>query len=474
VNRTNEPVELDLATASARLEDRALSSVDLTRACLARIAALDRTLHAFITVSGERALDAAAEADRRASRGERFGPLDGVPIAVKDNIDVAGVPTTNGMASRRDRVVGRDAEVVRRLRAAGAVIVGKLNMHEAALGGTGDNPHFGRTENPHRPGHTPGGSSSGSGAAVAARLCFAALGTDTLGSVRLPAAYCGVAGIKPTFGLVSTSGVVPLSKTLDHVGVLTRSARDLELVLDVITGSPGESNADHDSRASTSAPAERTAIAAENVAMDRIVLGRPRDFDHIGIATEIVNACQRAIALLVTLGCRVRDVDVLTENPERVRRAALLVIEAEGAMAHADEVEARAFSADIQAMLEYGRNVSAELLGGACRTLAEARLDVLRALGDVDLLVLPTACESAFPFAEPAPAGQALLTSLGSVAGVPAASVPMGMSSDGLPIGLQIVGRPFAERIVLGTARAYESAAGWDMRPSARPSPVRW
>jgi aspartyl-tRNA(Asn)/glutamyl-tRNA(Gln) amidotransferase subunit A len=455
--------DLDLATASALLAERRLSSVELVRGCLARIEALDGVLHCFVTLTPDTALAAADASDERATRRARLGPLDGIPLALKDNIDVAGVPTTNGIGARRGAVATDDAEVVRRLRRAGAVILGKCAMQEAAFGGTGDNPHFGRTANPHRLDHSPGGSSSGSGAAVAARLCPAALGTDTLGSVRLPAAYCGVLGIKPTFGLVSTRGVVPLCWTFDHVGVLARSARDLGLVLDAMAGY------DPESAESRQAPPGWRAAVADDGRVNGLVLGRPRAFDALVVNPEIASAWEQALDLLAELGCTVREVELPGYDPERARRAAVLLIEAEGAVAHGEILarEPNALSPDVRVMLEYGRDASAERLVRAGRVLAGARLAARQALAEVDALALPAACETAFPFSAPAPATQAVLTALANIAGLPAVSVPMGVTRTGLPMGLQIVGRRFAEATVLVLASAYERAAAWDLRPRA-------
>ena len=235
-----DPAHLSVAELSAAFEAQQLDALSVTRSVLARIEALNPALNAYLTVCGDTALAEAAEASARAAAGQRRGVLDGVPIALKDNIDLAGLPTSNGFAQSEKlppwRLPKEDAELVRRLRAAGAVILGKLNMHEGALGATSDNPHFGAAINPHRPGYTPGGSSGGSGAAVAAGLCAASLGSDTGGSIRIPASYCGVVGFKPSFGLVSTRGVVPLSWRLDHVGPLTRTVADARIVFDALRG----------------------------------------------------------------------------------------------------------------------------------------------------------------------------------------------------------------------------------------------
>src|SRR5271170_6107307 len=232
----SDPTFLSIARLTSLIDQGALDPVALTRTCLERAENVGRPLNAFILLCRDAALGEAEAAAQRARAHRRRGPLDGMPIAIKDNIDVAGLPTSNGFGGAPWRMPTADAEVVRRLRAAGAVILGKLNMHEGALGATNDNPHWGRAINPHRAGFTPGGSSGGSGVAVAAGMCAAAPGTDTGGSVRLPAAYCGVVGLKPSYGMVSTRGVVPLSYTLDHVGPLTRTVEDAALMLRAMAG----------------------------------------------------------------------------------------------------------------------------------------------------------------------------------------------------------------------------------------------
>ena len=233
---TTDIVALDIAELTQAFDAGKTTSATATNTYLDRIANQNGALNAFITVMADAARQDASASDKRRAEGKALGPLDGIPIALKDNIDVAGVPTTGGIEAYRRSVPEKDADVVRRLREAGAVILGKLNMHEAAHGATTANDAFGYCQNPHKPGFTPGGSSGGSGAALAAGLCAGALGTDTLGSVRIPASFCGIAGLKPTYGLVSTRGVMPLSYALDHVGPMARSCEDLTVMLSVLAG----------------------------------------------------------------------------------------------------------------------------------------------------------------------------------------------------------------------------------------------
>ncbi|MFN8557839.1 MAG: amidase [Dehalococcoidia bacterium] len=228
--------ELTLTEAAAQVRTGQVSPVDLVRAMLDRIERLDGTLTSFITVTAEAALAEAQRAEAQAALGGALGPLHGVPIALKDLFDTAGVRTTGGSKILADRVPDADAGVVARLRMAGAIVLGKLNMHEFAFGVTTDNPHFGRCNNPWNVGHTPGGSSGGSGAAVAAALCYASLGSDTGGSIRIPASYCGIVGLKPTYGRVGRGGVLPLAWSLDNAGPMAKTVRDTALLMNVIAG----------------------------------------------------------------------------------------------------------------------------------------------------------------------------------------------------------------------------------------------
>jgi len=440
-----------------------VTAVDLTDACLARIAAQDGELHAVTALTADAARQAAAEADQRRRDGKTRGPLDGIPVALKDNIDLAGTPAAAGMTSRRDIVSDADAFVTRRLREAGAVILGKVNMHEGALGATNESPLHGRTFNPHRAGFTPGGSSGGSGAAVAAGFCCAALGTDTLGSVRIPSSYCGVAGIKPTRGLVSPGGVVPLSWSFDHVGPLARSVRDLGLILEAIAG--------HDPACAESiaAPEGARYDPGDATRLTGVRLGRLEGLEAIGVESDIIAGVDAAVEVLVALGAEIVPVSLEGYDFSRLRRAGLLITEVEGAVAHAADLAERPdeLSDTFRAMLLYGASLPATRIVEAQRDIAAAGVLVAGAMAELDALVMPTAPQTAFDFNEEVPVNQADLTSIANLTDRPAVSVPMGFSSNGLPMGLQFLGRRFGEAAILRFARAYELAAGHDMRPRA-------
>jgi len=458
----SDPTGLTVADASRRLAHGGITSVDLTDAYLARIAALDPTLYCYVTTRVDGARAEARDADARRARGDSRGALDGIPVALKDNIDVAGVPTTNGMGPHGDTTPARDSEVTRRLRAAGAVILGKLNMHEGALGGTTDNPHHGRTQNPWRVGFTPGGSSGGTGAAVVARLCAAGIGTDTLGSVRLPAAYCGVAGLKPTHGVVSARGVVPLSRRLDTVGPIARCVADLGLMLDVIAGFDPEYPGSVERRSEATHPAEKADLTG-------VTCGIIANLDLIEMDADVRSAFARTIEMLEALGASIRRIDLPDYDPTTARRAGLLVCEADGAAVHERAMTEwpGAFSAEFRRMLEYGRDAARERLTKAERVIESAAFEIRRLLREVDLIVSPTTPQPAFPFDGPVPVDQADLTAIASFGGCPAVSIPCGLTRTGLPMGLQLIGRPLGERALLAAARVLEARCSFAATPPA-------
>ncbi|HYC03744.1 MAG TPA: amidase [Azospirillaceae bacterium] len=456
-----DPTSLSVTELSQALASGAVTSEAATRAYLERIEAMDGELRCYVAVCAETALAEAVASDQRRASGDALGPLDGVPVAVKDNIDVAGVTCTAGMEVYRHRVPDRDAFCVERLREAGAVLLGKLNMHEGALGATTDNPFYGRCRNPVDPARTPGGSSGGSGAAVAARLCAAALGTDTMGSVRIPAAYCGVAGLKPSYGLVSTAGVVSLSWTLDHVGPLARTVQDLGLLAEVLVWFDP---AGADSRP---APPGWTALIGperRSRPLSGRRLGRPDAVDKVGCEPAVLEAYEHALDVLRVLGAEIIPLSIEGWDPGPTRRAGLLISEAEGSMAHeaalADHPEQ--FSDEFRGMLTYGRDASGLRLAKAYRRILDAAHAVDSAFGlggeRLDALVMPTAPQAAFPFGAPIPPNQADLTAIANVTGRPAVSVPMGLDADGLPLGLQFVGEKAGEQALLRMAASFEAA----------------
>lgn len=437
--------------ATAQLEALAAGRVTaaaLAEAQLEQIARAQPTLNAFITVDHERTLAAARESDARRRSGKP-GPLEGLPMAVKDNLDAAGWRTTAGMATRRERLPAtEDAAAVARLRAAGAVILGKLSLHEAALGADNDNPHFGACHNPHRQGWTPGGSSGGSGAAVAAQLCAAALGTDSMGSVRIPSSYCGVFGLKPSFGLVSPRGAVTVSRRLDHVGPLARSARDLGLLLDVLAGFDPEC-------------AESRRVPLEAARGGTLAIGVP-EFSGLNVDDDVRRAFAEGLARLRALGHRVSQLPGSAIEPGRLRRAGLLVCEAEMLVEHADDWSSRRadFSPALAGMLAWAESRSAKDFAAADRLLDAGAITMQRWLAACDLIAWPSTPQRAFAFGSPVPANQADLTCLANMAGVPALSLPLPVPPGELPIGLQLIGPAGSERTLIALAESFSAGSG--------------
>jgi len=430
---------------------RGESSVERTEAFLARIADWNPRLNAFITLTEAAAREAAAAADARRAHGAARGRLDGVPIALKDNIDLAGVPTTAGVGARRRSVAGADAEVARRLKEAGAVILGKLNLHEGAHGATNANAAFGACINPHRDGHTPGGSSGGSAAAVAAGLCAAALGTDTLGSIRMPASFCGVVGFKPTRGLVSTHGVVPLSRMLDHVGPIAPRVDDLLPVLKAISNVFPRSG--------------------DTGRLNGLRLGRLADFARRGgsaLDPDVAAGYEAALAVLRDLGAQVVDVSLEGFDALAVRAAALRIIESELAGVYSVDLarDPAGFSDALRAAARSGGSHEAAALASARDAIRDVRAVAERLFARVDALLTPTTPCTSFSFDEAAPRRLSVYTAFANYAGAPSASVPMGFSRRRLPMGLLVTTRPDDDGTTLRIAAAYERAAGWDMRPT--------
>jgi aspartyl-tRNA(Asn)/glutamyl-tRNA(Gln) amidotransferase subunit A len=441
--------ELDLAEASRGVRERSLSPVELTRACLKRIERYNPRLNAFITITADRALAEARAAEGEIAKGHWSGPLHGIPIALKDNIDTAGVRTTAASAVFADRVPAEDAEVVRRLKEAGAVFLGKLNMHEFALGTTSAISHFGPVHNPWDLERIAGGSSGGTGAAVAASLCFGAVGTDTGGSNRIPAACCGVVGLKPTYGVVSTRGVIPVSSAFDHVGPMCRTVADTALMFRAMT----DHRIAHECRTDP-------LPAISNLRVG--VIKSPRSLcDDTAVDPEIKAAVEAAIGVIRPLVAEVREVEL--PNPEQLGR----LIDYEGYVFHAQNLAQTPERYDMRtrATILEGKQIS-KAEGTQLRLeLEQHRAKIREAFSRVDLVMLPTLPslpllirEATKPFAQPA------CTFVFSLGGLPSMSVPCGYSRSGLPIGLLIGGPPLSEPRIFALAQAYERAKDWRRR----------
>lgn len=457
---------LTLAEAVKALGRGKLSATELTDACLARIAAIDPQLNSFITVTGDEARAAARELDRELARGRRRGPLHGIPLALKDNIDTAGIRTTAAAKGFADRIPTADAAVVERLKAAGAVLLGKLNMDECAYGVTSTSGAFGAVRNPWDTTRVAGGSSGGPAAAVAAGLCFGALGTDTGGSIRQPAAWCGLTGLKPTSGLVSARGLVPLSWSLDHVGPLARTAEDAALLLQAIAGYDPLDPASVDTARVDTPSVDYPRAATAGVRRLRLGVVRAPYFDELD--PDVAAAVDAALRELTSITAGTRDVAL-----PAVPNLALLFVEAAAALGPAVNAAPAGFSAGIRALVATGEKITATDYAKAKRELALVRHAVRAAFSEVDILVTPTTPDLPSPVdAGPAPARRgpplsARNTTPFNIYGLPTISVCCGFSRGGLPIGLQLAGPALADGTVLALARAWQQRTDWHRRRPA-------
>lgn len=472
---------MSLSETVARVRRKEISPVELVRAALDRMAELNPKLTAFITVLADQALDQARRAEEAIAQGRAgsLGPLAGVPVGVKDIIRTAGVRTTCGSRLLADYVPDEDATVVRRLRSAGAIMVGKTNTHEFAFGATGVNPHYGASRNPWDPKCVSGGSSGGSAVAVATGMVFAALGTDTGGSIRIPAAACGAVGLKPTYGRISKHGIFPLSWSLDHAGPITRTVRDAALLLQILAG-PDPLDA---STAVRPVPDYSKALDhAATESLKGLKLGVPRSWLETRIEAGVRARFEDAVKTLADLGADVVETDYPPADPMMLANRLLAL--AEAAAYHAPFLKDRAhlYGADVRARFEMGQYIMARdyILGQRLR--GEIAWVVARAMSRVDAVIMPTLPvvapligqdfvewpegagqgEAAAAAREAVPDALIRFTAPINVTGQPVISVPCGLAGPGpgLPVGLQIVGRAFDEETVLRVAAAFEAARG--------------
>lgn len=456
---------LSLREVAAHLRDRKVSPVEVLDAVLARTAVVDPQAHAYVTPMFEEARAAARAAEREIA-GQYRGPLHGVPIALKDNFWTQGIVTAAGSKLLADFIPPEDGTVVARLRAAGAIITGKTNMHELALGGSTTNPHTGDTHNPWLLDRIPGGSSGGSAAAVATGCCYAATGTDTGGSIREPAAYCGIAGLKGTYGRTSIYGIVPLAWSLDHAGPLTRTVEDAALVLNAIAG--------HDPRdvCSVDLPVPDYTVGLGD-GLHGLRIGVPRPYFFERVDGEVSAAVEAAISVLRDLGASVEDVSF----PSAAWAPTLFpfINRPEAASFQERFLRTRPEDyGDIRINVELGEVILATDYLRAQRLRTAMRQELEALLTGMDAIITPTARTVAHPIGQPFPtAGGQPVTrfelQLGftvpfDLTGTPAISVPCGFSSEGLPIGLQIAGRAWDEPTVLRIAAGYERATDWHKR----------
>ncbi len=464
-NKLNALARLTIAEAAPLIEKRQLSPMELTRACIDAAAVLDPLRKAYITPTFASALAEAKRSGEEIARGKYRGPMHGIPVALKDLFETAGVLTTAASPLRKDHIPSEDAEVVRRLRAAGAISLGKLNMHEWALGTTNINASYPTARNPWDTSRITGGSSGGSGAAVAAGLCFGSLGSDTGGSVRIPASLCGISGLKPTFGRISTRGAVPLAWSLDHVGPMARSAADCAILLEAVAGF----DALDPLSADVPAP-DYTAFLERGAEGLRIGVPTGHFWEHEQADAEVAPTVRHSIAVFEKLGSMISEIDL----PEVIYSDDLRFFLAEAAAYHETRLREspNAFGPSVYERLEPASHVTGPEYASARLRQMETRRALRNVFESFDLLLLPATLATADRIPEsPADVGRAALlgrnTRPFNIAGVPAISIPCGFSTLGLPIGLQLVGPSWAEGTVLRAAHAYQQATDWHRRVPA-------
>jgi aspartyl-tRNA(Asn)/glutamyl-tRNA(Gln) amidotransferase subunit A len=445
---------LSLRKAADLLRSKAVSPVDLTQACLKRIERFNAALNAFITVIPDAALATAREMEADQHRGKWRGPLHGIPIALKDNIDTAGVRTTGASELFENRVPSDDAEVAKRLKSAGAILLGKLNLHEFAYGGSSTVTHFGTMHNPWALDRVTGGSSGGPGIAIAADLCYGSLGTDTAGSVRMPAAHCGIVGFKPTYGRVSARGVMPLSWTLDHVGPMCKTVEDAALLLNCVAG--------YDDLDPTTANVPVPDYThALRLPTSRMRLGIPRKPFFENLDPEVAGAAEAALDVLRRLTAGAHDVQLPSfGNPATIWGPEALVYHSQW-LAESPEK----YQPGTRTALQRSMEARATDYVRARREVEILRREIKTVFATTDLLITPTMKTPPPLLGAPGAAGGGgNSNSAFDVFGLPTISIPCGFSASGLPIGLQISGAPFAEPVVLALAHAYEQATDWHNR----------
>jgi len=442
-----------LLAASQAIRAKQISPLELTQICLQRIEAINPQVNAFITITAESALAEARVATEEVARGHYRGVLHGIPLAIKDLFDVRGVATTAGSPLLKGNLARDDAFAVQQLRAAGAIFLGKLNLHEWALGVTGVNPHFGACRNPWNTACITGGSSSGSGAALAAGLCYGSLGSDTGGSIRIPSSLCGVVGLKPTYGRVSVRGVIPLSWSLDHAGPLGHSVDDVATLLEVIGRYDGVD------------PYSVKTLESRSQNQEAWRIGIPDDYFFNDLHPETEAAYRAAIKTLRAIGFELRAVAL--PGFEVSEKASAKILLAEAAAYHLEHLEQHAdqIGADVLTRFKWGLDVTGVEYALARRTQVEWHHQLTQLFTSIDALVLPATPFPATRIDESDPVALSRgnltrFTRMFNLTGSPAIVLPCGRTAAGLPIGLQIVGPHWQEEKIIQVARAYEAERG--------------
>ncbi len=467
---TNEDLaRLSLAEAARLIEEKQVSPVDLVEASLERISAVDERLSSYITVYEDSARQVAKACETMMVAGHKLGPLHGIPLGIKDNIGLEGLRTTAGSKVLADWVPDEDATVAARLKGAGAIVIGKTNMHEFAWGGTSANPHYGFVRNPWNTDRFPAGSSGGSGAAVAAQLCFGALGTDTGGSIRLPSAINGIVGIRPTIGRVSNYGVVPLAWSMDTVGPMARSVEDCAIMFGPVAG--------HDPKD----PGSATVPVGDYLTdlrrgVEGVRIGIVSDYFFHHLQPAVHDAVKEALSVFESLGASIVEVEM--ENIQGNISAQLTVEACEPSTYHQRWLRERPedYSDDVRLLLEIGEMHLATHYIQAQRYRSLLKREFMEAFKDVNVFICPTLPFTATPVGEMSvvieEGGEeedmlgAIMqfTGVPSLTGLPALAVPCGFDDEGLSVGMQIIGRPFDEATLFRTGAAYQGATDFHTR----------
>jgi aspartyl-tRNA(Asn)/glutamyl-tRNA(Gln) amidotransferase subunit A len=462
---SDDLLNLSITAASKLLRARKLSPVELVTASLDRIDSFDAGLKSFISTFAEQSLDVAKAAELMLGAGHDVGPLLGIPIALKDNIAVRGLRTTAGSKILANWLPDQDATIVTRLRQAGAIVIGKTNMHEFAWGGTSANPHYGHVRNPWNPERFPAGSSGGSAVAVAARFCFGAVGTDTGGSIRLPSAINGTVGIRPTYGRVSNHGIIPLAWSMDTAGPMTRTVEDCALMFGTMAGCDPL-----DCTTAERACDDYVGSLNEDIKGLRIGVVPGYFFTHLQPAVQV--AVEQALKTFEQLGSRV--IDVAIDHIEGNISAQLTIEAAEPSAYHQRNLRERPYDYgdDVRALLDVGEMLLATQYLQAQRYRTLLRNEFLRAFKQVDVFVCPSLPFTATKVGETKVviadgkeedmlSAIMQFTGVASLTGLPSLNVPCGFDADGLPIGMQIIGRPFSEALLFNIGHAFQKATAF-------------
>jgi aspartyl-tRNA(Asn)/glutamyl-tRNA(Gln) amidotransferase subunit A len=452
-------LQSSLLKLSGLIKKRQISPMEVTRKLLERIEALNPKLNAYITVVHEKAMESALQAEKEIAAGNWKGPLHGIPIGLKDLIYTKEIKTTMGSAIYKDHIPGYDAAVVEKLKQAGAIIIGKLNTHQFAYGPTGDRSFFGAVKNPYDLSKIPGGSSSGSGASVAASMCFAALGTDTGGSIRIPSACCGIVGMKPTFGRVSKYGVFPLSWTLDHVGAMTKTVQDNAILLNVLSG--------YDERDPYSVKVKDedfTRLLHQGVKGS--IIGIPSTFYFENVDSEVEKQVRQAVEVFRSLGAEIRIIEI--PHLKQISLAQQITIESEAYAVHEEILRnhSKQYDEEVKTRLLKGLSTKAYEYVQAQQVKQLAITEFNHALKEVEMILTPTLPIlptdigqreiNIHGYQEQVRTALTRFTGPTNLNGFPSLSIPCGFSSSGLPIGLQLIGRPYDEANLYRFAYAFE------------------